>query len=381
MPEFVRSSTFDRSIMNRRKLLKAAGVGGLGSTAATFATPALAQLMPEIRWRLTSAFPKSLDVIYGAAETFSKALSEMTDGRFQVRIFSAGEIVASLGATDAVSTGSVEMCHSSSATSWGKDPTFIFGAGTPFGLNQRQQNAWLQSGRGADLLNAFYLKQNLIALPAGNTGAQMAGWFRRPVNSPADLNGLKIRIGGPAAEALQKLGAVPQQMPASEIYPALEKGTLDAGEWFGPHDDEKLGFYKVAKYYYYPAWSKGQSTLHFFVNQAKWNELPKTYQGIARAAAQMAHASVSQTYDALNIVAVKRLVAAGAELKPLPEPVLDACFTANNEVLGEIAARNSEFKTIYEAMRSSRADGFLLQQIAENTYDTFMMMQQRKRNL
>ena len=214
-----------------------------------------------------------------------------------VRVFAPTEIVPGLSAADAVTNGSVEACHTASYYYWGKDPTFAFGTAMPFGLNYRMQNAWMYQGGGIDLLNAFYARFNIYGLPGGNTGTQMGGWYRKEINTPEDWRGLKIRIGGLAGAVMSRLGAVPQQIAGGDIYPALEKGTIDAAEWVGPYDDEKLGFSKVAKYYYYPGWWEGQAMLHFFFNLEKWNALPKSYQAMIRAASSLANTSMMARYD------------------------------------------------------------------------------------
>jgi TRAP-type mannitol/chloroaromatic compound transport system substrate-binding protein len=346
--------------------------------ASPVAAPAIAQSAPEIRWRLTSSFPKSLDTLHGAAEVFARAVADMTDNRFQIQIFAPGEIVPGLQAADAVSNGTVECAHTSSYYYWGKDPTFAFGTTVPFGLNARMQNAWMYAAGGIDLLNAFYARYNIVALPAGNTGAQMGGWFRKEINRVQDLQGLKIRIGGFGGAVISRLGAVPQQIAGGDIYPALEKGTIDATEWVGPYDDEKLGFHRVAKYYYYPGWWEGQAMLHLFFNRAKWEELPKAYQAIVRAAAQMADTAMLARYDAQNPAALERLARQGAVLRPFSAEVLDACFVAADAVYDEIALKNADFRTVYEAMKAVRGSGYLWFQLAEQTNDTYMMIQQRK---
>jgi TRAP-type mannitol/chloroaromatic compound transport system substrate-binding protein len=366
---------------SRRQFIKAAAVGGAAATVAAVASPAIAQGTPELKWRMTSSFPKSLDTIYGAGEVFSKTLAEITDNKFQVQVFAGGEIVPGLQAADAVTNGTVEMAHTSSYYYWGKDPTFAFGTAVPFGLNQRMQDAWMYEGGGIDLMNEFYSKFNIYGLPMGNTGAQMGGWYRKEIKSAADLKGLKIRIGGFAGAVLQKMGGVPQQIAGGDIYPALEKGTIDAAEWVGPYDDEKLGFYKVAKYYYYPGWWEGQAMLHIFINKDKWATLPKVYQAAVKAAAHVANTQMMAKYDTVNAAALRRLVAAGTELRPFSEETLDACFKAANETYAEIGAKNESFKKVYEAMRAQRADNYLWFQLSENIYDTFMMIQQRKGTL
>ncbi len=368
-----------KSSINRRKFLKRATAGGAGALAATaIASPAIAQFMPALEWRMVSSFPPSLDTIYGAAEVFAKAVADMTDNRFQIQVFAPGEIVPGLSAADAVSNASVEACHTASYYYWGKDPTFAFGTAVPFGLNYRMQNAWMYDGGGIDLMNAFYARFNIFGLPGGNTGTQMGGWYRKEINKPEDWQGLKIRIGGLAGAVMSKLGAVPQQIAGGDVYPALEKGTIDAAEWVGPYDDEKLGFSKVARYYYYPGWWEGQAMLSFFLNLEKWNELPKTYQAIIRSAASIADRTMMARYDLLNPPALRKLAIGGADLRPFSEAVLDACFKASNEVFDEICAENAEFKKVYEAMKVVRAGDFLWFQLAEHTFDTYMMIQQRK---
>jgi TRAP-type mannitol/chloroaromatic compound transport system substrate-binding protein len=356
--------------MKRREFLRAAGVG-LG--AAAVAKPAIAQSMPEIKWRMTSSFPKSLDTIYGASEIFAKAVAEATDNKFQIQIFAAGELVPGLQASDAVTNGTVEMCHTASYYYVGKDPTFAFGTALPFGLNQRMIDAWMFSGGGAELMNEFYKKYNIYAIPAGNTGAQMGGWFRKEIREVADLSGLKMRIGGFAGRVLAKLGLVAQQLAGGDIYPALEKGTIDAAEWVGPYDDEKLGFQKVAQYYYYPGWWEGGPMLHNFINIGKWSELPKSYQSIVHSASHVANTIMQARYDAANPAALKRLVASGAQLRPFPQPVLEACFRAASELYSETAAANPDFKKVYDAVVSFRSDQYLWWQVAEYGFDTFMI--------
>src|SRR5476649_2228986 len=272
--------------MKRRDFLK---VSATGAAATAVASPAIAQSSPEIKWRLTSSFPKSLDTIYGGAAEISKYVAEMTDNKFQIQVFGAGEIVPGLQALDATSNGTIEMSHTAAYYYVGKDPTFAIFASVPFGLNARQQNSWWYQGGGMELGNEFFKKFGVIGFHAGNTGCQMGGWFRKEIKTVADLSGLKFRIGGIAGQVLQKVGVVPQQIAGGDIYPALEKGTIDAAEWVGPYDDEKLGFQKVAKYYYYPGWWEGNAAQHFLINTAKWEALPKSYQAIVSAACAQAN--------------------------------------------------------------------------------------------
>ncbi len=272
--------------MKRRSFLTTAGVG---VAASTLAAPAIAQSQPEVRWRLASSFPKSLDTIYGAADTIAHRVAAATDGKFQIRPFAAGELVPGLQVLDAVQNGTVECGHTASYYYVGKDPTFTFDATVPFGPNARQQNAWIYNGGGLALLRDFFQGYGVVNFPAGNTGVQMGGWFRKEIKTVEDLKGLKFRIGGFAGQVLAKLGVVPQQIAGGDIYPSLEKGTIDAAEWIGPYDDEKLGFNKVAKYYYYPGWWEGGLNVSLLINQQKWEQLPKPYQAILDAACDEAN--------------------------------------------------------------------------------------------
>jgi TRAP-type mannitol/chloroaromatic compound transport system substrate-binding protein len=356
--------------MKRRQFLQSASAG---LVAGTVAKPAIAQSMPEVKWRLTSGFPKSLDTIYGGAELFSKYVSEATDGRFQVQPFAAGEIVGTFQALDAVGNATVEMAHTASYYYVGKDPTYAFGTAAPFGLNARQLNAWMYQGGGLDLMNQFYEKSDLHMLPGGNTGTQMGGWFRKEIKSVQDLQGLKMRIAGIAGQVMAKLGVVPQQVAGGDIYPALERGTIDAAEWVGPYDDEKLGFNKVAPYYYYPGWWEGGAMLNFFFNKAKWDELPKPYKAVATAAAAYANVDMLAKYDARNPAALRRLVGAGAQLRPFSQDIMEASYKASNELYDETSAKNPEFKKVLETYRAFRNEEYLWFQVAEYTYDNFMI--------
>src|SRR5882724_11108707 len=284
--------------MKRREFLKSAGLGLAASTAV--AAPAIAQSMPELKWRLTASWPKSLDTLWGSCEALAKFVAEATDNKFQIQTFAAGEIVPALQTLDAVQNGTVEMGHTAYYYYIGKDPTWALFCAVPFGLNTRQQNAWYYDGEGQKLMEEFGKKFNTYNLVMGNTGCQMGGWFNKEIKEPGDFNGLKMRIGGWAGKTLQKLGLIPQQLAAGDIYPALEKGTIDAAEWVGPYDDEKLGLYKVTKYYYYPGWWEGGPELDLFANTKAWSDLPKEYQSILEAACAEANVTMVAKYDALN---------------------------------------------------------------------------------
>ena len=228
-------------------------------------------------------------------------------------------------------------------------------------------------------MNEFFKGFNIHSMPGGNTGTQMGGWFRKEIKTPADFNGLKMRIGGLAGKVIAKLGAVPQQIAGGDIYPALEKGTIDAAEWVGPYDDEKLGFNKVAPFYYYPGWWEGGAALHFFTNTAKWAELPKNYQAILTSAAAHANVDMQAKYDARNPAAIKRLVQdGGAQLRPFSPEIMEACYKAATDLYAEITGTNANFKKVHDAYMAFRNEEYLWFQIGEYTYDSFMIRQRAK---
>lgn len=367
--------------MERRSFLKKAGLGlaaGAGVTApAIVNAQAPAAGLPTISWRMATSWPKSLDTLYGGAEQVAKRVSAATGGKFTIKVFAAGEIVGGLQVLDAVQNGTVECGHTATYYYFGKDPTFALSCAVPFGPNSRQQNAWMYHGGGLELMREFYKGYNVMQFPAGNTGCQMGGWFRKEIKTVADLKGVKFRVSGYAGLALGKLGVVPQQLAGGDVYPALEKGTIDGAEWVGPYDDEKLGFYKVAKYYYYPGWWEGGPELDLLVNIKSWEALPKEYQAILEAACAEANISMLAKYDTLNPAALKRLIANGVQLRPFSNEIMAACYKAANEVAAEISAKNANFKKIYEAMVKFRNEQVQWFSIAENRYDNFMVAAER----
>jgi TRAP-type mannitol/chloroaromatic compound transport system substrate-binding protein len=360
--------------MKRRQFIKAAG---LGAAASAVAAPAIAQSMPEIKWRMPTSWPKSLDTLHGAAEMMCKLVGEATDNKFQIQAFAAGEIVPGLQVVDAVQNGTVECGHTASYYYFGKDPTFAYGTSVAFGPNARLNQGWWTLGGGKEVLNEFYKKYNCTAMLAGNTGCQMGGWFRKEINSVDDLKGLKMRIGGFPGRVLQKLGAVPQQIAAGDIYPALEKGTIDAAEWVGPYDDEKLGFYKVAPHYYYPGWWEGGSMLFAFINLDKFNALPKHYQAVLEQAAHYANTWCMAKYDTANPAALRRLLSNGAKLHGFSPAIMDACFKATAELHAEIAKENASFKKTMESLNDYTKNAYQWHQVAEFGYDAYMIRNAR----
>jgi TRAP-type mannitol/chloroaromatic compound transport system substrate-binding protein len=359
----------ETSKVERRSFLKKASVG---MAAGAVAAPAIAQSAPSIKWRLASSFPKSLDTIFAAAEVVAQHVKAATGGKFEIQIFAAGELVPGLGVLDAVKDGTVECCHTAGYYFIGKDPTFAFDAAIPFGLNSRQQNAWLWEGGGMELLRDFFKDYNIYNIPCGNTGTQMGGWYRKELKTLADLKGLKMRIGGLGGPVLARLGVVPQQIAAGDIYPALEKGTIDAVEWVGPYDDEKLGFNKVAKYYYYPGFWEGSAQLSLYINQKKFQELPKEYQQILEDACAYAHLEMQARYDVKNVNALRRLAAAGTQLRAFSKEVMSAASKEAFAMYDEYSAKNPKWKKIYEPWKKFRNDELLWFGVAEKSFDDFV---------
>jgi len=362
--------------MERRKFLTRAGAAG--GLAATMAGPAVAQgTRPEIRWRIASSYPKTLDTIYGAMHMVTQRVAELTDNRFKISLHAAGELVPPLQVLDAVQNGTVEAGHSASYFYIGKDPAFGFGTALPFGLNARGQNAWMYEGGGLEANNEFLSAYGVTSLPVGNTGAQMAGWYRKEIKTVEDLKGLKFRVGGLAGMVLSKLGVVPQQIAPGDLYTSLEKGVLDAAEFVGPFDDEKLSLQKVAKYYYYPGWWEGSATLTLFINTKAWDALPADYKAALRTAAAEANQWSTAKYDVGNPAALRRLVAGGAQLRSFSRPVLQASFKAANELYVELAEKSPAFKKMYGPWVKFRDEQIAWGQYCEVPFDSFMISTRR----
>ncbi len=358
--------------MKRRDFLSTAA---LGSAASVLAAPALAQARPNVTWRLTSSYPKSLETLYGISDHVARRVAEMTDGGFQIQPFAAGELVPPLQALDAVSDGTVECAHTLGSYNIGKDPTWAFDTSLPFGMNTRQNTAWLLYGGGLELVNEFIASANVRSIPSGNTGAQMGGWYRKPITSVADLNGLKLRIAGIGGTILSRLGVVPQQIGGGDIYAALERGTIDAAEFSGPYDDEKLGFQRVAPYYYYPGWWEGTANVGLYINLDAWGALPASYQAVLETACSEAMTHCVAKYDNGNPEALMRLVSSGAQLQAFPDDVLSAAFAESRKLYAEYAESNDNFRKIYDHWSAywTRQQQWL--RVAELPYDYFTSAQ------
>ena len=358
--------------MERRNFIRQTGLAGV---LAAGAAPAIVHAQANIRWRLASSFPKSLDTIFGAAEEFARQVSAMTGGKFQISTHPGGELMPAFGVVDGVQNGTVEMAHTAPYYFFGKDETFALGCAIPFGLNSRQMTAWMYEGNGLKLMREFYKTYNIVNFPGGNTGSQMGGWYRKPITSAADMKGLKFRVGGFAGKVIERMGGVPQNIPGGEIYQALEKGTIDAAEWVGPYDDLKLGFFKVAQNYAYPGWWEGGPQLDLFVNTKAYDGLSAEYKAVIECASAYAHTDMQAKYDGKNAAALKQLVAGGAKLFPFPKDLMDAAFKESMALYSEISAKNPNFKKVYEDYSKFRAEQNLWFRFTEATFDDFMQRQ------
>ena len=324
-----------------------AACGGRRETQSQVAPTVTGGEQPRIRWRMATSWPESLDIIYGGAMTIAERVRQMSDGRFDITPHVAGELVPGLQVLDAVQQGAVECGHTASYYYIGKDPAFAFGTAIPFGLNAQQQNTWLYEGGGNEALDRLFAEFGVLGFPAGNSGPQMGGWFKQPVNTVADLQGLKMRIPALGGQVMAALGVNVQVLPAGEIFLALERGTIDAAEWLGPYDDEKLGLWKAAQYYYYPGWWDPGGTIHAFVNRRAWERLPETYQHMFRTAASEVNLQVLARYEHRNGDALERLMAKGITLVPFSQEILSRAEQVSVKIYEDYAAKDSHFRRIY----------------------------------
>ena len=355
--------------MDRRSLIKNAGIAGV--LAAGVAPAVHAQ--EAVRWRLASSFPKSLDTIFGSAEKLSETVKALSGGKFEISVHPAGELMPAFGVVDALQADTIDMAQSAAYYFTGKDPIFAFSCAVPFGLTTLQLAAWKDHGNGRKLLDAFFEKYNFRTSSAGNTTTQMGGWYRKEIKTPADLKGLKMRLGGGVfGEAMAKLGVVAQNMPAGDVYQALEKGTLDAAEFVGPYDDEKLGFNKVAPYYYAPGWWECGAELGFFINLKAFNKLSAENKAIVHAACNVAARDMTAKYDAVNPIALKKLAADKTKLTMFPKSVMDAGYKASMDVFAEHEKKSPEFKKIHQNMRAFQRDQILWNRYSEFPVNQYM---------
>lgn len=357
--------------MDRREFLGLASKGALGAAAVGLVgcnTPEEAAVtpasvtdeatlteavqadsgLPTVEWEMATSWPLALDTIFGGAEIVAERVSAMTGGKFIITPRAAGELAPGLEVLNVVEQGAVPIGHTASYYYTGKSPVTAFGTALPFGLNARQQNAWLYEAGGLDMLQEFYRDRfNTIQFPAGNTGAQMGGWFNREIETAADLQGLKVRIPGLGGQVMDRLGATVQVLAGGEIFQALQTGAIDAAEWVGPYDDEKLGLQDAAEFYYAPGWWEPGPTLEIQIGLDAWNSLPQEYQEILKTAAYQANVQMPARYDARNGAALARLIDGGTQLRVYSQEIMEAAEGASFDLFNELAQSDTDFNSIF----------------------------------
>ncbi len=321
---------------------------------------------------MPSSFPKSLDTVFGGATAISTIVRNLTDGRFTITPFSAGELMPPLAILDGVQNRSVECGHTAGFYYVGKEPALAFDTGIPFGMSPRQHTAWMNGG-GLGLMRDIYDRFDVVQTPCGNTGAQMGGWFRKEIKRVEDFQGLRMRVPGLLGRVYAKLGVTPLQLAAADVYPALEKGTLDAVEFVGPFDDEKLGLAKVARYYYGPGVMERGASLCFIANKKAWAELPDSYRAAVEAACAQASAEMLAKYDVNNVPALKRLVGGGARLSYWSKSIMDAMHQATRDVLKEEAGTNPTFAKVHDHWRSFLDEQLVWSSVNDGASEQYML--------
>ncbi len=347
--------------MQRREFLTTAAVG------TALAPPAFAQT--PIRWKMVTTWPKNFPGLGTGAEYLAKIINEMSGGRLEVRVFGAGELVPALESFDAVMKGTAEMGHGAAYYWKGKSEAAQFFAAVPYGLTAQEMNAWFYHGGGQALWDEVYAEFGLLGMSAGNTGVQMAGWFRKEINSIEDLKGLKMRIPGLGGEVLQRAGGTPVLLAGGEIFQALQSGTIDATEWVGPYNDLAFGLHRAAKFYYYPGWHEPGTTLETFVNKAAFEKLPADLQAVVRYAAQAATLDMLSDLTHQNNQALTTLVTQHeVQLRKLPDDVLKTLRDLSDAVVAEVAEKDALSRKVYEAYLAFREQAIAWHDVSERAY-------------
>lgn len=354
--------------MKRRSFLKKVGIGTI-ATGTALGGLSNANAADRFRWKLVTTWPPNFPIFMDGIKRFAKDVKRMSRNQLSIQVFAGGELIPALQTFDAVSQGTVEMGHGAAYYWAGKIPAGQFFTAVPFGLNAQGMNAWLYHGGGLDLWRDLYAKHNLVPFPMGNTGVQMGGWFRKPIESLSSLKGLKMRIPGLGGKVIAKAGVNPVLLPGSEVYTALERGTIDATEWVGPFHDLRLGLYRAAKYYYYPGWHEPGPTLELTINKSAWDGLPKHLQMIVENAAAASNAWMLAEFEARNPEALATLKQKyKVKVLPFPDDVITALRKLTTETLNEEAEKDADFKRIYQAYKEFSDNNAHWNAISEDAY-------------
>ncbi len=352
--------------IERRRFLRTAAAGAVAATACggegtsnVSAPEGTVVTGPRVEWRLASSFVPSLDIIHGAPLRVAERIAALTEGRFTMRVFASGELVPGLQVMDAVQAGTAQAGYTAGYYYIGKHPGLAFDTSVPFGFTARQQNAWLYHGGGLELMREIHAQFGIINFPCGNTGLQMGGWFRNPVGSVSDLRGLRMRIPGVGGEVMTRLGASVQVIAGGDIYPALERGAIDATEWVGPYDDLKLGFHAIASNYYMPGWWEPGPTLSLHVNREAYDALPRAYQEMLAEVCREVNFDTLARYDAGNPGALQTLVRDhGVQVRQFPRNLMEAAWRESNAYLEEQAAANTDFRRVHDSFKAFRETAY-----------------------
>jgi len=354
--------------MKRRKFIRHLGTGSIAAGAA-LSVPSMVHAKEQVRWKMVTAWPKNFPGLGTNANLLAALIEEMSGGRIKVKVYGAKELVPAFEVFDAVSRGTAEMGHAGAYYWKGKSEAVQFFSSVPFGLTAQEMNAWLYYGGGMELWRELYAPFGLVPAATGNSGVQMAGWFNREINTVDDLKGLKMRIPGLGGEVLQHAGGTPVTIPGGELFTALQSGTIDATEWVGPYNDLAFGFYKVAKYYYYPGWHEPGTTMECMINKKAFNELPKDLQAVVLTACKAANLDMLAEFTARNNQALETLVNKhNVQLRALPDPVLKKLHELSNEVVLELAGKEPIAKKIYQSFSQFRKQVIGWEKVSEQGY-------------
>ncbi len=356
--------------MKRREFLKKTGTAAAAAAATSaVAAPAVWAKGKTYNWKMVTTWPPNLPVLQTGAERFAKRVEEATDGRIKIQVFAAGELVPALNVFDAVSAGTVEV-GSGAAYYWaGKAPAAQWFAAVPFGLNPQGINAWFYSGGGLKLWEEVYAPFNLVPRPQGNTGVQMGGWFRKKMETIEDYKGLKMRIPGLGGKVIAKAGGTVVLLPGGEIFTSLERGVIDATEWVGPMHDLRMGFYKAAKYYYYPGWHEPGTCLEVMFNKKVYDGLPADLKAIVDAVAMETNLWSLSEFEAGNGAALQELITQHkVELVRFPESLLDELREMAKETMEEEADKDAMSRKVHEAFKTFKKQVGTWGTVADNAY-------------
>lgn len=341
--------------MERRSFLKKVGVAALGATALSHSSKAYSS-EKRFLWRMVTSWPPNFPILQTGAERLAKRVGELSGGRLMIQVYAGGELVPPLGVFDAVSQGTVECGHSASYYWAGKNPAFQWFTSIPFGLNAQGMNTWFYQGNGLKLWRELYSNFNIVPRPAGNTGVQMGGWFNKEINTIDDFKGLKMRIPGLGGKVIKRIGGTVVLLPGGEIYTSLERGVIDATEWVGPAHDIRMGFHKVAKYYYGPGWHEPGSALEFIVNKKAHDALPEDLKHVLDVACAELNIQMLTEFEHENARGLKKLMNDHkVNLRPFPPQVLRKLRAVAKETIEQEAQKDKMAQKIHEDFKAFQA--------------------------